>query len=402
MKKNRSIFVKWTLETSSNNLLSENAIKSILPRASHLLSSLNKLNKATIVIIAIILTLSFVIYSSLKCSATSELYKTHLEQYQYLISGVYLKEFVPALSLFFFHTGVIYLNLYCIFRIFVSDWKVMRFSNYLGTELVTSTKGVSISISKESAVRIGYQFLFILVFVMIPLLVNVGYVTVTEILDDIQNACIQLVLLLFNASVRIFLPIFVPYLFGLKDLKSYSTLYVGTLAGLVSFLDIAVPFIATLFKSDLCIQQYLPTSTPNEISIEYSYPVCTDFYSDGTCYEPSRTLLSTSVDFVPIPVYSGQCRNAVLRNYLPPVIYSCAFQAFVNPSIYFLCTYSISDLSDVIKVFGYSFEAKDIVLPDMIYSIILIWGDFLLWSDQSLYCLFYRSEYMFPNLFAAY
>ena len=68
----------------------------------------------------------------------------------------------------------------------------------------------------------------------------------------------------------------------------------------------------------------------------------------------------------------------MLRNYLPPVILSCAFQAFVNPFIYFLCTYNISDLSDVIKVFGYSFEAKDIVLPDMMYSIILIWGDFLL------------------------
>ena len=88
-EKIRSIYVKWTLETSSNNLLCDDAMKSILPRASHLLSSLNKLNKATIVIIAIIITLGIVIYSSLKCSAASEFYKTHLEQYQYLISGVY-------------------------------------------------------------------------------------------------------------------------------------------------------------------------------------------------------------------------------------------------------------------------------------------------------------------------
>ena len=29
-------------------------------------------------------------------------------------------------------------------------------------------------------------------------------------------------------------------------------------------------------------------------------------------------------------------------------------------------------------MFGYSFKAKDVVLPDMMYSIILIWGDFLL------------------------
>ena len=110
---------------------------------------------------------------------------------------------------------------------------------------------------------------------------------------------------------------------------------------LLSFIGIAVPFIATLFSSDLCIYQYLPSGTPEKISIQYSYSLCIEFY-DGSCFPSSIVDIPSSLEFQPPPVYSGQCRNAVLQNYLPLVIYACAFQAFANPVIYFLFTYNLN------------------------------------------------------------
>ena len=41
-----------------------------------------------------------------------------------------------------------------------------------------------------------------------------------------------------------------------------------------------MPFIATLFQSDLCIHQLLPRGKPGKISIDYTYEQCTDFYID--------------------------------------------------------------------------------------------------------------------------
>ena len=78
-------------------------------------------------------------------------------------------------------------------------------------------------------------------------------------------------------------------------------------------LYIAVPFIATLFSSDLCIHQYTSRGKPGKISIDYTYEQCTSFYLDGTCYTPSIKNVPSHLDFEPPVVYSGQCRNAVLQ-----------------------------------------------------------------------------------------
>ena len=87
---------------------------------------------------------------------------------------------------------------------------------------------------------------------------------------------------------------------------------------------------------------------------------------------------SKTIPFEPTPVYSGQCRNAVLKYFLPVVIYACAFESFMYPVMYFVFTYKLKSLNTIITVLGYSFPAKDLVLYDANYSLVLIWGDLLL------------------------
>ena len=155
-------------------------------------------------------------------------------------------------------------------------------------------------------------------------------------LNEFEVACIQLTLLLFNACIRAALPFLTPSLFWEEGSNFHNSKSAKVLAFLLSFIDVAVPFIATLFQSDLCIHQYT-IGKPGKISIDYTYEQCTAFNADGTCY--TRINIPSHLDFEPPAVYSGQCRNAVLQNYLPLVIYACAFQAFANPVIYFLLSY---------------------------------------------------------------
>ena len=56
-------------------------------------------------------------------------------------------------------------------------------------------------------------------------------------------------------------------------------------------------------------------------------------------------------------------RNAVLQNYLPLVIYACAFQAFANPVIYFLADQKEKGQEKVASEFQK--QKTSVVLPKM-------------------------------------
>lgn len=188
------------------------------------------------------------------------------------------------------------------------------------------------------------------------MLLNVGYVTIVELLNPLQNALLQLALLAINAGTRVLLPMFIYHLFPESNHQEYNSSSVGVMAFILSFLDIAVPFIATLFQSDLCLRQYL--HTPDPISSEENFKLCIILLENGSCV--SSVQVQNVLNFIPAPIYSWQCRNAVLRNYLPLVIYAAAFQAFANPLVYFLLSYKLCNLESIC---WFGFEAREYVLP---------------------------------------
>ena len=359
------------------NMTSDDEIKSMMPKTMYLLNSIERLLKAGALLSVAVIIVGFIIYASLKYGEKSHLYKTHQYQYQYDMSGTFLQTFDPAFVLFVFHTSVVFVVVYIFFRVFDYDWRVLRFSRDSSRDSVyDAERGKETTISKILLKRM-YQATIVLLFLTISVLLNVGYIFLTTSLNAYGVAAIQLTLLLINACKLTFLPIFVSYLFWDEGSLSHNTISVKIMAGLSSFLDIAIPFIATLFSSDLCFQQYM--FNREKITTEYSYPQCLLFLYDGSCYTPSIVEIVASMEFQPSPVYSGQCRNAIIQQYLPLVIYGSAFQAFGIPIAYFWFTHQLYDLYEIVTIFGVpTFEAREYILPDLTYIIILIWGEFLL------------------------
>ena len=252
------IYSKWRSESSMKNITSNNETKSTMPKTMYILASIERLLKAGALLSITVVIVGFVIYASLKFSETSYLYKTHQNQYQYIISGVFLRTSVPAFVLFVFHTAVVFIIIYVFFRVFGFDWKVLRFGqeSVVARSAENTTESRESMVLKKSLLKRVYQATIVLIFLMIPILLNVGYIFVTPTLNEYEIAAIQLTLLLLNAIARISLPFLIPHLFWEGGSRFHNTLSVGVLAALVSFMDIVVPFIATMFSSDLCFHQY--------------------------------------------------------------------------------------------------------------------------------------------------
>ena len=369
----------WIEKTSIISMTSSEEVKSQHLCTMQLLSSLQRLQKTGILICVVVISLEVVAYPVMKYGEVSGYYNTHADQYLYMISGVYVKTTVPAVVLFVLHSIMIGLILYAFFRVFVSDWKILRFASpvhddsKMNASTSTSPRVTWHWFGQVASISV-MKSIILLALMVFAVVANVGYVYITDSLNNLQNACIQLALLVFNGCIRMVLPVLVLYLFQDRATKSHNALSVSVMAGLLSFVDIAVPVVATVFGDDLCLHQIL--FEKNEIDISYTSTVCYPDVYDPTICDYSE--ISKTIPFEPTPVYSGQCRNAVLKYFLPVVIYACAFESFMYPVMYFVFTYKLKSLNTIITVLGYSFPAKDLVLYDANYSLVLIWGDLLL------------------------
>ena len=385
------IYNNWTLETSRRNLTLDNEVKENFPHTMYILNSLDRLRKACIVICTAVFVIGIVLYSSLKY--TTRKYSSYYYQYEYILSGVFLTSEIPASILLIFHLFVNISIVYIFARIFDFDWRVMHLHarrsngndsvNHAGDNIGNDeAKDQNYALSwrlKEKLPKRVYQATMLSAFLAIPMGLNILYIAVAGQLPLDTLVCVQLFLLTCNAGIRIALPVVVPNLFRKKGSRYHNFASVFFLAGLLSFVDIAVPFAATLLQSDLCFNQYLPGAEPKPVTIdEAPFEMCSAFWTNGSCYVPSRSYIPNQISFVPPIVFSRECRDAVLRNYLPLVIYACAFSAFVMPVIHFLLSFRMYDLRKEVVIFGHPFKAGKFVLPDLNYLIIIIWGDFLL------------------------
>lgn len=413
---------EWQAMISATDIISSDEVKSAIPSTAHLLITLTRFRKSVTAAVVLLVVLTTIMYSSLKCSSLSRMYNTHLFQYQYIISAVYLKDMVPAICMLLVHALMMYLLVHIFFRLFISEWtnfgsagrrtrsvekklrKRTRSSSASGTSISSvSSPSSSSSFSNRMTSyaefpqftssysdlsrkigKVSYQIFVISLFLFVSTLGNVGYVRIIDDLNVLQIVFVQLALLLFNEfNSRVVIPALVKYLFSNESHKKFhSGTSVIVMAALLSSVDIAI-FVATLSSDDLCFRRFIIGA--KTLNGGYSYPKCVIF-GDGD--EEVRTsctvydIIEHKFSYQPELVYSGQCRNAVLENYLPVVILSSAFGTFVRPFLYFYINqYVVESEVDVNSknqklcfFFGLiKIDVQLAVLPDMSYTVLKIW-----------------------------
>ena len=111
--------------------------------------------------------------------------------------------------------------------------------------------------------------------------------------------------------------------------------------------------------------------TVNSVECEYTRVI-----NKGECvYE--RTY-NSSATFYPNPIYSGECRNAIAYQFVPVVILSNAFQAFLLPILYFYYSAEVTDLNKEYRCMGFMFAGRTLILPMLSYLLVVIWSNVLL------------------------
>ena len=337
-------FRKWCDETSERVLIRSDEIKSQYPRSVHFLYSLTRLQRSSVAIVSIILVFIVVSFCPMKYSSSPQ-FSSHTYQYQYFISGLFLKSSGPAFVLVILHSITVCLLVGVYYIVFVVDWSVIRFAS--SHETLTLPHKISFWLDElKECPRRGLVVLAILVYMSISVLGSVLYVFMRGKVDETEFFFIQLSLQAFNGSLRIAITPFVDWLFPGEPGSEAAALVT---VSLLSFVDVVTPLIATMVIDNRCFHHLI--TTPDNIDLEYSYETCLvykEFSSD--CIEIKTTV--RSLDFTPPFVYSGECRDAVMMNFLPVVIISSVFQGFCSPLLNFLVTSHHVDLKSPVYLLG--------------------------------------------------
>lgn len=244
------------------------------PRCAQLMDALGWwLIFSTFYVTAVVLS-TLVLYVSYKLCDESELYRTHDENYQYLISGIYLKSPEVAscmMMLYIILLSALVWGYSCIFchaskESFARVRPSVRASAFFGlSEEVTV--GSSLSPEwKRRLKRLGkaaLRFCAIGLFAVLSFITNASYIIAKENIPPSQLVFIQLGILLFNvASMNLGIPVLLSRLYKATPVEhNQSTLAThvtrrAVYAGILSLINMLTPCIATLFTDDLCLHQY--------------------------------------------------------------------------------------------------------------------------------------------------
>ena len=402
------VFEKLKREISAAPILNSSVSKSENEYTLRFLTSLVRLQYASAGITVIIVILSLIIFSSFKLGPGSNQYSTHTHQYWYLISGVYLKGIFPATCLLLFHGLVVWLVVHAFFRVFVSDWTILRLG---GSKPKEEDQALMPNDNQNfnlwaSAKLWTFRVWAIGLFLSFSVLVHVGYVAARGQSSSTEIILEQVSLSIFNGIYRVLIPFFVSYLYNERNILFQQSIVSNwTMAFMLCFVDTAVPFVATLFQDDLCFHALL-TGLPSENTV-YSFERCSQEYADDDgCRYEDYTVISMQESFTLPFVYSYQCRNAVevlslilssychsiifyfrillyyneQTNFIPVVIISSLIESFVLPLLYFLLTSSVKDLNDELVVLGFIRfnDSRGAILSNLSYSVNKIWAAILL------------------------
>ena len=410
---------RWLDLVSTKNLFADNNMLF----TNQFMGSLWRLGYWHTYTVMSLLVTTIIIYCSFKLpDGWYERYNTYAWQYQYRVSGVFLRGYYPAICLLIVHACVVYLCVGSYFRAFVVDWGIMRLNRgrFEKNEVIEEARKtrdengiISDNNSKKEATDnvwgriVGnrymialYRCLLVALFMIVTLLINVLYVIGITRVKGILKFLLDLTLVLYNTIGRYLIPYFVEFLYS----RSPDSLWAGRLMAFsYSVFDIVLPFAATLIQSDSCFSQLSVLEGRQQIHVGFQYSKCTLYenlspdINDYTMTCALNVTFSEEYNIARPFVYSGECRDAVLTNFLFMVIIFSSFQAFLYPIVYFLITRDIDHLEHEFIVICLGYKINFGTLEQWILSsrymkqmMSQIWSSFLMLLTYGIlnpYCL---------------
>ena len=342
--------------------------------------SLTRLLRFVSYLSLVIFVVSITIYLSLKLGPSGDLYKTHNEQYWEVISGFYLMTSIPACLIMLMYLTVFGILVFAYWRLFVVDWSAMAFARPVFSEPLTGGSGI------QSCGLLAYRIFIVVCFITLSLFANALYVT--GILFTSRFLILyQVFLFLFNTVYRLYLlPLLIEHIFKTSK-EGTSATSISVYAAILSIADIVNPWLATLVTDDLCFRGVLINQ--GDITASYTYTRCTTpDVSSGSCLQ--YTSFPLMISFVPPFIYSNQCRIAIFVNFVPVIIYTSAYNAFIAPLVYLFQTWNLTNLAEHYSIFGIRLAVQNWILPNVTYQLVFIINEIsliLIYGLVSPYCV---------------
>ena len=303
-----------------------------------MLATLKKLARYVLLATSVLFVMSIVVYSSLKLNDHNDLYRTHEYQYWYTVSGVYIKYAVSGVCVYILFFSAVFLNTIIFFRCFDEDWRSINLRNlhFNKSSYLEMRRKHHIKWEKKVWKMIGLRICVISLFISTSLLVNIGYVFLNKMLDAAMDFLLQVGVIAFNMTLRLLIPYIAKYLYPNEGKDRYTLHVVETMAGLLSFANLAVPFMAAGLASELCFAnlifpvKYIPVDTTyTECILPYtinSIPI------PGECAEYSQ--FGDNMNIEPPFVYSAQVVNILVILLFYIMYLSSLFASYnVSPSL---------------------------------------------------------------------
>ena len=331
-------------EYLARSIMSSSENRIAYPRTLNFLHSLARLVYMIVAITLITLLLQVLVISPLKFDSGLNGFSTRSYQYQNQFSGLFLKTSVPAFVIAILHFIVTVLLIGAYFMVYVRDWGIMRLGNS-HANLKTNSR------STFNWVNLLLRSLATVIYIMISFFVNILYVFLTSDVGRVELFFLQLMLQISNFILQVSISPFVNYLFSDKwETSSNDDTFAGqVIVILLTFIDTVTPFVATVVGDDRCFND-LVVSYKDTLTVAFEHTACLMKYINDECIESVNVV--RSVPYSTSFIYSGECRDAVMLNYLPVIIISSAFIGFIYPILHTIVTINYSDLDAPISIFG--------------------------------------------------
>ena len=351
-------------------------VESELSKARQLVFTLSRFMRFALVYGVVLVVVMTIVYAAI--SLNNE-YKSYAVQYSYTVSGLFLRSFPPAICITVFFSLFFFALVNGYYKLFVEGWTIMK-----NSDIFIKWSRYRQKLSKENNLyywlKFVQQMVIIFVFISISLGVNVAYILSRNVVGNTELYLIQFAVYTFNALYRtVGIENIVPWIF-LKS-KGHSSKASVAFAFILMVVDVVNPHMATLLIDKTCFNEYL--YPPPSVVTSYQQPSCLSFkynpdIGNRECFEESYATLE--VDYQPPYVYSGHCRDALFKNFIPIVIMNNIGSAIGEPLLYLFMTWKVEDMSGNLFFFGYElpYSVREFVLFDVTFSLIFICEDFLI------------------------
>ena len=271
-KKWLSLYDRFELEISEKDLIYSDNMKERFPRTCRMLTSLWKCQKLMSVLTIIAIILQCIIYPSLK---TNRAFNTIQDQYGYVVSGVYLKDWPPALVLTILYIMLFSTILWGVYLVFNRDWSTIRLSTVQDGSMISSKEKRQFleNISKTSLRQKIYVCIITASFIVVCIIANLVYVVLNPLVSATDDFLLAVSLLFVNGISRISVPYLCLYLYPQDSTDNFSQNSVFAMTLLINLLDQIVPLISLCFGSARCFHDFIfERLRDNEvISVQSSY-----------------------------------------------------------------------------------------------------------------------------------